>query len=53
MDESGGALKVYLRISEDAAKDYDKVKIALISPKMAIVVNLRHPNRKLTSRLRG
>ena len=42
---------MYSRLSEEAAKDYDKVKIALMKrydlPKTAIVTNLGHPNRKL------
>ena len=49
---SGRALEVYSRLSEEAAKDYGKVKIALkkrhATLKTAIVVNLGHPNRKLT-----
>ena len=49
---SGRALEVYSRLSEEAAKDYDKVKIALmkimISPKTAITINLGLPNGKLT-----
>ena len=48
---SGRAIEVYSRLSEEAAKDYDKVKIALMKrydlTKTAIVAKLGHPNRKL------
>ena len=49
---SGRALEVYSRLSEEAARDYGKVKIALMksmtSQNTAIVVSLERLNRKLT-----
>ena len=46
---SGRALEVYSRLSEEAAKDYDKVKIELMKryDLTPIVDNLGHPNREL------
>ena len=45
---SGRALEVYSRLSEEAAKDYDNVKMALMKRyDLTEDANLGHPNRKL------